>query len=110
MMMQLRFLDYRYIRFCFHPLKDKFMLCSNWKDPAWTDVRSIRGGLDSDERFRREQVFGPNQLDIQQKSILQLLIDEVSQHQNFTVNILYETGFSSLLRFPNCKSYTLDFR
>ena len=76
-MMQLRFLDYRYIRFCYHPLKDKFVLSGNWKDPRWTDVKSIRVGLDSDERYRREQVFGMNQIDIKQKSIPQLLIDEV---------------------------------
>ncbi|MCJ1461071.1 hypothetical protein MMC28_011453, partial [Mycoblastus sanguinarius] len=75
-MLQLRFLDYRYIRFCFHPLKDKFVLCSDWNDPNWTDVRSIRAGLDSEERQRREQVFDKNQIDIQQKSIPQLLVDE----------------------------------
>ncbi len=76
-MMQLRFLDYRYIRFCYHPLKDKFVLSSNWKDPTWTDVKSVRVGLDSDERYRREQVFGMNQIDIKQESIAQLLVDEV---------------------------------
>lgn len=76
-MMQLRFLDYRYIRFCYHPLKDKFVLSSNWKDPTWIDVKSIRAGLESDERYRREQVFGMNQIDIKQKSIPKLLIDEV---------------------------------
>lgn len=79
-MIQLRFLDYRYVRFCFNPLKDKFVLCGNWKDPNWTKVRSVRGGLDVDERYRREQVFGQNQIDIQQKSILQLLIDEVNHN------------------------------
>ena len=77
MLTTLRFLDYRYIRFYFHPLKDKFVLCTNWKDDNWTDVRSIRIGLDSDERYRREQVFGKNEIDIQQKSIIQLLVDEV---------------------------------
>ena len=48
LMTHLRFLDYRYISFCFHPLKDKFMLCSDWKDPKLTDIISIRAGLDSD--------------------------------------------------------------
>ncbi|MCJ1256606.1 hypothetical protein MMC24_004430 [Lignoscripta atroalba] len=75
-MVNLRFLDYRYIRFCFHPLKDKFVLNSNWKDPAWTHIRPIRTGLESDERHKREQVFGKNLIDIQQKSIPQLLVDE----------------------------------
>ena len=74
----LRFLDYRYIRFCFHPLKDRFVPCSNWKDPAWTDIRKMRTGLDSDERSRREQVFGKNEIEIHQKSVPQLLVDEVS--------------------------------
>ena len=76
-MMHLRFLDYRYIRFCYHPLKDKFVLSSNWKDTSWTDVKSVRVGLDSDERYRREQVFGMNQIDIKQKAVPELLIDEV---------------------------------
>ena len=85
MITQLRFLDYRYIRFCFHPLEDEFVLCSNWKDSTWTDVRSIRGGLDGDERQRREQVFGHNQIDIQQKSIAQLLVDEAS-HESLNIS------------------------
>ncbi|KAL8914093.1 MAG: hypothetical protein Q9171_001209 [Xanthocarpia ochracea] len=72
----LHLLDYRYMRFCFHPLKDKFILCSNWKDPSWTNVKSIRAGLDSDERYQREQIFGKNQISIKQKTIPQLLVDE----------------------------------
>ncbi|KAL9011027.1 MAG: hypothetical protein Q9173_004097 [Seirophora scorigena] len=76
MMSDLRFLDYRYIRFCFHPLQDKFMLCSDWNGASWTDVRYMRSGLDSDERSRREQVFGKNQIDIKQKTVPQLLVDE----------------------------------
>lgn len=77
-MTYLRFLDYRYIRFCCHPSKDKFVLCSDWKDPSWTDVKSIRAGLDGDERQRRERVFGKNEIEIEQKSVPQLLVDEVS--------------------------------
>ena len=77
LMINLRFLDYRYVRFCFHPLKDKFVMNSNWKDSSWTNLRSIRAGLESDQRLKREQVFGKNLIDIQQKSIPQLLVDEV---------------------------------
>ncbi|KAL8791407.1 MAG: hypothetical protein Q9213_000023 [Squamulea squamosa] len=73
----LHLLHYRYMRFCFHPLKDRFVLCSNWKDPSWTNVKSIRAGLDSDERYRREQIFGKNHISIKQKTIPQLLVDEV---------------------------------
>ena len=76
-MVVLRFLDYRYIRFVFHPLKDRFVLNSSWKDPTWTNVKSIRAGLDTDERLKREKVFGMNLIDIEQKSAPQLLVDEV---------------------------------
>lgn len=77
-MSTLHFLDYRYMRFCFHPLRDRFLLSSNWKDPKWTNVKSMRVGLDSDERYRRELIFGKNEINIKQKSIPQLLVDEVS--------------------------------
>ena len=73
----LRTLDYRYIRLCFHPLKDKFTLSSGWKDPEWTDVRTVRAGLDSDEKNIREILFGNNLIDIEQKPMTQLLVDEV---------------------------------
>ncbi|KAM5342744.1 hypothetical protein ACJ41O_013710 [Fusarium nematophilum] len=73
----LRTLDYRYVRLCFHPLKDKFMLFHGWKDPNWTDVRLTRAGLDSDEKGVREVVFGSNLIDIEQKTMGQLLVDEV---------------------------------
>ena len=103
----LRFLDYRYISFCFHPLKDKFVLCSDWKDPGWINVKSIRAGLDSDERHRREQVFGKNQIDIQQKSIPQLLVDEVRDHPENSSISLTSLGLSSFLHLPDCEPNSL---
>ncbi|KAK2749170.1 hypothetical protein FQN57_006785 [Myotisia sp. PD_48] len=72
----LRFLDYHHIRFCYHPLEDRFTVSGNWMDPAWTNVRSLRIGLDADERESREQAFGPNLIDIKEKTIPQILIDE----------------------------------
>lgn len=75
---ELRSLDYRYVRMCYHPLKDKYLLCLGWKDPEWTDVRSVRSGLDADEKVVRETIFGNNLIDIEQKSISSLLVDEVS--------------------------------
>ena len=74
---ELRTLDYRYVRLCFHPLKDKFVLCTGWKDPEWSDVRFVRSGLDSDEKGVRETIFGNNLIDIEQKSMGNLLVDEV---------------------------------
>lgn len=73
---RLQILDYRYIRFCYHPQKDKFIILNGWTDPTWTDVRSIRDGIDSDEKDKRELVFGNNLINIEQKTIPQLLVDE----------------------------------
>ena len=73
---ELRILDYRYIRFCYHPVKDKFVLSNSWKDPAWTDVSAVRAGIDSEEQENREHIFGKNVIDIEQKSTMQLLLDE----------------------------------
>lgn len=73
----LRFLNYRYVRLFFHPLKDKFVICNGWKDPNWTHIRTLRAGIDGDEQEQREYVFGSNLIDIEQKSTVQLLVDEV---------------------------------
>lgn len=75
---QLRVLNYRYVRFFYHPLKDKFVISTGWKDPAWSRVRALRAGIDGEEKDHRERVFGTNLIDIEQKSIPQLLVDEVS--------------------------------
>lgn len=73
---ELRILDYRYIRFCYHPLKDKFILGNTWKDPTWTDITTVRAGVDGDEQEVRERIFGKNAIDIEQKTTGQLLLDE----------------------------------
>lgn len=73
----LRMINYRYVRFYYHPAEDKFLLCNGWKDPLWTNVRDIRAGVDSEEKNHREVVFGNNLIDIEQKSLFRLLVDEV---------------------------------
>ncbi|PGH16912.1 hypothetical protein AJ80_05056 [Polytolypa hystricis UAMH7299] len=72
----IRFLDYRYVRFYYHPYQYKFLSLNAWRDPAWTSVKELRSGLDAEERDLREQVFGPNIIDIHQKTIPQILVDE----------------------------------
>jgi len=73
----LRTLNYRYVRFYFHPPRDKFLLCNGWKDPTWTDVRGLRAGINSEEKSHRDVVFGSNLIDIEEKSVFSLLVDEV---------------------------------
>ncbi|KAK4127694.1 hypothetical protein N657DRAFT_641704 [Parathielavia appendiculata] len=73
----LRMINYRYVRLFFQPLRDKFLLCNGWKDPLWSNVREIRAGIDSEEKTHRDVVFGSNLIDIEQKSVFRLLVDEV---------------------------------
>ena len=75
----IRYLDYRYMRLLFHPNEDKFVLNDSWWDPTWTGAKELRVGLDLDERDVREQVFGKNMIEIQAKTIPQLLLDEVRE-------------------------------
>lgn len=72
----LRILDYRYIRFCYNPIRDKFVLGNAWKDQAWTSIQAVRGGIDADEQEQRTRIFGYNLIDLEEKSTGQLLVDE----------------------------------
>ena len=74
---ELRIINYRYIRFGFHPVKGKFIMCNAWKDPAWSDLETVRGGIDNDEKESREQIFGSNVIAIDEKPLGALLMDEV---------------------------------
>lgn len=98
-------INYRYVRFFYHPLKDKFVICSGWKDPAWTHARPLRSGIDAEEKEHRESVFGSNLIDIEQKSMTQLLVDEVCHHcVPFRSRLLNPwPGSPSVLHIPNRK-------
>jgi len=111
----LRYIDYRYLRFFYHPLEDKFCLLNGWKDQTWENVRMMRGGLDADDRDSREQIFGTNIVDIKQKSVPQLLIDEVSGLFHRTPSppiglLLTNKGFSPVLYISGRQSYSLVAR
>lgn len=74
---KIRYLDYRYIRFVFHPVRGRFVLMSNWRDPSWRKVKNVKQGLEGETQEARARLFGSNVIDIEQKPILRLLIDEV---------------------------------
>ena len=72
-----RYIDYRYIRFLWNPMEHRFVLYNNYKDPAWREsARVCREGLEEDACERRAALFGSNLIDIAEKTIAQLLIDE----------------------------------
>lgn len=107
---QLRILDYKYIRFLFHPLQDKFVLSNNWKDNRWKDLSSVRLGIDGDEKDARELIFSKNMIEIKQKPIFHLLIDEVCQYNFHREQKLTAQGSPSVLCFSNRELDALEHR
>ncbi|THH00161.1 hypothetical protein EW026_g2329 [Hermanssonia centrifuga] len=69
--------DYRYARFALDPRTGLFNIVRNWRDPSWTGIQSVSNGLTQSEEEQRLALFGPNVIDIEGKSTVSLLIDEV---------------------------------
>lgn len=49
----------------------------DWRDPKWTSVMTVKAGLDADTRKQRQILFGDNVIDIDGKSTMSLLVEEV---------------------------------
>ncbi|PKI84272.1 hypothetical protein MVES_001852 [Malassezia vespertilionis] len=69
--------EYRYARFALHPPSGRFRLIIDWRDTTWNSVARMRQGLKSDLEREREQIFGPNVIEIAAKSTWELLVGEV---------------------------------
>ncbi|CEQ42827.1 SPOSA6832_04672 [Sporobolomyces salmonicolor] len=50
---------------------------SEWKDPSWRTLPSLRRGLSISDFSLRRTLFGPNAIEIEAKGVGQLLMDEV---------------------------------
>lgn len=64
------------------------MLNNSWRDSAWSNVKLVRNGIDGDVKESRELVFGKNMIDIRQKTVPQLLIDEVSHCSKVLIRLI----------------------
>lgn len=73
----LRTIEYRHIKLFYHPSKDKFLTNTDWVDKNWANVQEVRRGIDNKTRNDRYSVFGPNIIDMDEKSTSQLLVDEI---------------------------------
>ncbi|KAJ1965508.1 hypothetical protein GGI12_000730, partial [Dipsacomyces acuminosporus] len=70
--------SHRYYRFIYHPYLEKFLPNTCWMDSLWTrSPASIRSGLAYDVKTLRSTIFGENSIDIEEKSVVKLLFDEV---------------------------------
>ncbi|KAF9132248.1 hypothetical protein BGW39_000500 [Mortierella sp. 14UC] len=77
MLHDMRYFDYQYIRFIFNPLTHSFMQNSKWKDPEWSNVVNCDRGIGRETQQERTMVFGQNVIDVKEKTVGQLLVQEV---------------------------------
>ncbi|KAG7665956.1 uncharacterized protein J8A68_000579 [[Candida] subhashii] len=68
---------YRYIKFFYNPLEDLFKTNSNWYDTYWLKVQNTHEGVSQTVYEQRMEIFGENNIDIEEKSVGQLLVDEI---------------------------------
>ncbi|KAG9039815.1 hypothetical protein FRB95_007242 [Tulasnella sp. JGI-2019a] len=73
----LKILDHRYSRYILDPRTGLFAIIRDWRDPKWTSVMTFKAGLDAETRKQRQIVFGDNVIDIEGKSIMSLLVEEI---------------------------------
>ncbi|KAF5380526.1 hypothetical protein D9615_004513 [Tricholomella constricta] len=69
--------DYRYSRFALDPRTGLFTIIRDWRDPSITALMSVQNGLDESIRKQRLLLFGNNEIEIEGKSTISLLVDEV---------------------------------
>ena len=70
-------LDYRYYRLLLHPDSGLWRMARDWADLSWTSIANLRRGISSEEHAERLHLFGKNAIQIQAKTIWELLVDEV---------------------------------
>ncbi|KAI5963290.1 uncharacterized protein KGF55_003082 [Candida pseudojiufengensis] len=73
----IHFFIYRYIKFFYDPVEDIFRTNSNWYDSRWLNIKNIKDGISQGTYEERIKIFQENSIEIKEKSIAQLLADEI---------------------------------
>lgn len=69
--------EYRYMRLFYDPLDDLFKISNNWIDEKWRHYPDIKEGITENNYKCRKTIFGKNLIEIKDKTIGNLLIDEI---------------------------------
>lgn len=69
--------DYRYTRFALDPRTGLFSMVRDWRDQSWTTAASVHGGLENKTTSQRAILYGKNEIEIEGKSTVSLLVDEI---------------------------------
>ncbi|KAJ3989971.1 P-type ATPase [Lentinula detonsa] len=77
MLRSLLVVKYRYSRFALDPRNGLFYVMRNWRDSSWTSPSILQSGLQKHVRSQRATLFDKNEINIEAKSTIALLIEEV---------------------------------
>ena len=81
----------------------RLMYCRDWRDPSWSGLTSVQNGLQQTVRQQRHALFGNNEVDIEGKSTVSLLVNEVRyRYQGGSITNI-GLGYSPVLCLPNCQ-------
>ena len=69
---------------------------SHWRD-SWRNVNDVKDGLEGETQEARARLFGENVIDIEEKPLMALLLDEVQHLRN--------TLTRSFIRFTSFKFF-----
>lgn len=105
----LKVMEYRYTKFALDPTTGRWAMIRDWRDPKWTSNRAVAQGLGNAVRKQRLVLMGENIIDIASKSVVGLLVDEVSISVILIIRFSRTicAGFTSVLRLPNRFNYPL---
>ncbi|KAF9529431.1 P-type ATPase [Crepidotus variabilis] len=70
-------IDYRYNRFAVDPRTGIFTMVRDWRDRTWSSVSATQTGIDENTRRQRLTLFSKNEIDIEGKTTIGLLVDEI---------------------------------
>lgn len=76
-LMELTLMSYRYTRFFLHPPSGRWRMVKDWRDPNWTSGSAVSSGISWDAEKDRTTLFGKNEIEIEDRGVVGLLIDEV---------------------------------
>ncbi|RKP33686.1 hypothetical protein BJ085DRAFT_22433, partial [Dimargaris cristalligena] len=75
---RLTYFEHRHNRFLFNPIERRYQHVNSWKPNQWSKTpKQTRAGLTSRSFQERFDLFGANTIEILEKSLVQLLMDEI---------------------------------
>jgi hypothetical protein len=84
-----------------------------WTDSQWTSVNAVQKGIDDVTQEQRLTLFDKNEIDIEGKSTVSLLVEEVygpKVTMSFlSLKYVCIIDHSSLLRVSNCQLHSVVF-